>query len=407
MKAVKLKTLAMTALISTLMAGGAFAQISGNKVTIGILNDQAGIFAHFAGPGSVEAARMAVEDFGGTVAGVPVDVVAADHQNNPDIGSTIAREWYDARGVDVIMDFANTTVALAVQTVARDRGKMAVFSAASGEALTQDQCSPTSIAYTYDTYSLAHVLAPSLIGMGLDTWFFITSDFASGHATAKNFRGVIEKSGGKVLGEVAYPLETKDFSSFILQAQASGSKGIVMTAAGENNINLIKQTHEFGVQAAGQKVAPTLFFMTDVHGLGLENAQGLPLSTAFYWDMNDETRAFSKKYMARTKAMPNDTQAGIYSAVTHYLKAIDALKSDDALKVTEWMKANPVNDFFAKNGTILPNGRMYKEMYLMEVKKPEESKGEWDLLKLVKTVPASEAFRPIEETTCGFVKKKT
>lgn len=397
----RLVALATTA---ALLAAPARAQIRDRPMRIGVLNDQTGMFSDFAGRGSLEAVRMAVEDAGSAVRGVPVEVLAADHRNSADLGSSLAREWFDAQHVSLVLDIANTTVALAVQSVARERKKVVIFGGAVGEALTQAACSPTSIAYVQDTYAHGHVEAPTLVRSGLKTWFFITSDFTSGRAGADSFKDVLSRSGGTVLGDVSYPLDTHDFSSFLLQAQASGAQGIVVTAAGENNINIIKQAHEFGIPQGGQRIVPTLLFMTDVAGIGLEDAQGLPIVAAWYWDLDDAARAFAQRYFGRMHRMPTDVQAGMYSATRHYLAAVAAVDSDDGPQVVAWMKAHPVDDFYAHNASITANGRLMKDMYLLEAKAPSESKGPWDLLRLVATVPGKDAFRPATETACAFAK---
>jgi branched-chain amino acid transport system substrate-binding protein len=396
---------AVFGLFFALAPGLACAEISDGVVRIGVMTDLSGPYADLSGNGSVEAAKLAVEDFGGTVAGARIEVIAADHLNKPDLGASIARRWYENEQVDLIVDVPTSSVALAVQTIARERNKLVIFSTGASEALTNKECSPVGIAYTYDSYSLGKVLGSAVVKNGGDTWFFITADYAGGYGMEASVRAVLNAQGAKVLGGVRHPFNTSDFSSFILQAQASKAKIIALANAGTDTITAIRQAREFGATTGNQQLVAVLLYLTDVKALGLEAAQKLLLSTSFYWDMNDKTRAWSKVFMKRTGRMPTDVQAGVGSAVGHYLRAIKALGSDDGLSVSKWMKENPVNDFFVTNGRIRADGRMMKDMYLAEVKTPAESKGDWDYLKIIRTVPADEAFRPASESECPLLRK--
>jgi len=389
-----------------LSAGAAHAQISDGVVKIGVLNDQSGPYADLAGPGSVVAARMAVEDFGAAAKGLKVEVLYADHQNKPDVGSSIARQWYDSDKVDVIVDVPTSSVALAINQIAKEKGKAFLVSTAAASDLTGKACSPTTIHWTYDTWALAHGTGSAIVRTGGDTWFFITADYAFGHALERDTEAVVLQSGGKVLGKVRAPFPTSDFSSFLLQAQASKAKIIGLANAGTDTTNAIKQGAEFGIVRGGQQFAGLLVFLTDVHALGLEKAQGLILTESFYWDLNDQTRAWSKRFAERHHgAMPTMAQAGVYSAVLHCLKAVDALKSDDGTKVIAKMKATPTDDPVFGKGTIRQDCRKIHPVYLFEVKKPSESKGPWDYYKVRATIPAAEAFRPLSQGDCPLVKK--
>jgi branched-chain amino acid transport system substrate-binding protein len=380
------------------------AQISGDTVKIGVLNDMSGLYADLGGQGSVEAARMAVADFGGNVSGKKIEIISADHQNKPDVGGAIARQWYDNDGVDVIVDVPTSSVALAVQDVARERKKAFLISGAASSDLTGKSCSPTSVHWTYDTVALGNGTGGAVVKAGGDTWFFITADYAFGHALERDTTAVVQANGGKVLGSVKMPLNTADFSSYLLQAQASKAKIVGLANAGGDTINSIKQAAEFGLVEGGQKLAGLLVFITDVHSLGLKTANGLQLTEAFYWDQNDETRAWSKKFSEKMKKEPTMVQAGIYGAITHYLNAVKATGSDDGPTVVKKMKETPVNDFMTKNGKILDTGRLIRDMYLFEVKKPSESKGEWDLYKLISTIPGEEAFKRPGGNECPLTK---
>ena len=404
-----MKTMTFAAGICALAAGlgAAQAQVSDDAVRIGILNDQSGLYADVSGPGGVTAARMAVEDFGGKVAGKPVEVVFADHQNKPDIGSAIANQWIDTDKVDAIVDVPTSSVALAIQEITKNKNRVHLNSGAASSDLTGPKCSPTGIHYTYDTYALANGTGTTIVKEGGDSWYFITADYAFGHALEKDTGDAVKAAGGKVVGAVRTPFPgTTDFSSFLLQAQGSGAKVVGLANAGGDTINSIKQAGEFGLVAGGQKLAGLLVFITDVHSLGLKTAQGLTITTGFYWDLNDETRAWSKKFAERSGGkMPTMVQAGIYSSVTHYLKAIEAAKTDEAKAVVAKMKETPINDFFVKGGKIRQDGRMVHTMYLAQVKTPAESKGPWDYYKIVREIPGDQAFRPMDaKYGCPLVK---
>jgi branched-chain amino acid transport system substrate-binding protein len=401
----KMKTLAAAAALA-FAAIGAQAQISGNVVKIGVLNDQSGTYADLAGPGSVEAARMAVEDFKAKEKGLTVEVVFADHQNKPDVGSQIARKWYDTDGVDVIVDVPTSSVVLALNQITREKGKALIVSTGATSDLTGKSCSPNSIHWTYDTWQLANGTGSAIVKTGGDTWFFLTADYAFGHALERDTEAVVTKSGGKVLGKVRHPFPSSDFSSFLLQAQASKAKIIGLANAGADTTNAIKQAAEFGIVKGGQQLAGLLVFITDVNSLGLDKAQGLILSETFYWDLNDQTRAFAKRFAERMKGLhPSMGHAGVYAGVLHYLKAVAALKSDDGTKVVAKMKELPTDDPLFGKGSIRADGRKIHPSYLFEVKKPSESKGKWDYYKLRSTVPADQAFRPMELGDCPLVKK--
>jgi branched-chain amino acid transport system substrate-binding protein len=399
------KSLVAGVLVLVFGVGAASAQISDNVVKIGVLTDLGGIYADLAGKGSVEAARMAAADFGGKVKGMPIEVVAADHQNKPDIASTIARQWYDVEHVDMITDLVTSSTALAVQQVAHDKNRIDMVVTAATSDLTGKACSPTGVHYAYDTYSLAKGTGGATVATGGDSWFFITADYAFGHALERDTSDFVKQAGGKVLGGVRVPMGTTDFSSFLLQAQGSQAKVIGLANAGQDTIQSIKQAVEFGITKGGQSLAGLLIFDSDVHSLGLATAKGLVLTTGFYWDRTDETRAFGKRFFEKLGVMPTMAHAGTYSAVLHYLKAIDAAGSDEALAVMAKMRELPVNDFFAKNGKLREDGRMVHDMYLVQVKAPEESKYPWDYFKILKTIPGEQAFRPLAESECPLVKK--
>jgi branched-chain amino acid transport system substrate-binding protein len=386
----------------------AAAQMTDNVVKIGVLNDQSGLYADLGGQGSVDAAKMAVEDFGGKVNGVPIEVVGADHQNKPDIGSGIATKWYDVDKVDVIVDVPNSGVALAVAKLTADKNKVFIDSGAATSDLTGKACTPNTVHWTYDTWSLANGTGKEVVRAGGKTWFFLTADYAFGKALEKDTRAVVEANGGKVLGGVLHPLNTSDFSSFLLQAQASKANIIGLANAGGDTINSIKAAAEFGIVQGGQKLAGLLVFISDIHSLGLKTAQGLQLTNAFYWDRDAKTRAWSEKWGARNGGRrPTMVQAGVYAGVLHYLKAVQALKSDaDGKAVVEKMKALPTDDPLFGKGSIRADGRKIHPMYLYEVKKPAESKGPWDYYKLVREIPAAEAFRPLSAGECPLVAKK-
>lgn len=396
----------LAAALACLLAFPAYAQVSDNVVKIGVLVDMSGLYADLAGPGSVVAAQMAVDDFGGTVLGKPIVVVSADHQNKPDIGASIARSWFDRDQVDVVVDVPVSSVALAVQEVTRDRKKVFLISASGASDLTGKACSPTSVHWTYDTYALANTAGAALLKEGGDTWFFLTADYAFGSALERDMTALIKAKGGKIIGGVRHPQDTTDFSSFLLQAQSSGARIIAFANAGGDTVNSVKQANEFGIQQKGQRIVGLLTYISDVASMGLANAQGLILASAFYWDMDDETRAWTKRYQARLNKVPTMAQAGTYGAVLHYLKAIQAAGTDDGPTVVRKMKELPINDFFTKNGRIREDGRVIRNMYLFQVKSPAESKYRFDFYKLLDTVPGDQAFRPMNEGGCPMVAGK-
>ncbi len=387
------------------LSAAATAQISGDVVKIGVLTDQSGNFSSLSGTGSVLAAEMAAADYGGTVAGKPIEIINADHQNKTDIGLQIARRWYDVDGVDAIVDVPNSAIVLGVQQIAKERNRVLLVSGGGTADLTGKACSPVGIHWTWDTYSFAVGSARALLEQGNDTWFFLTADFAFGAAMQRDATNVIESGGGKVLGAVKHPLQSADFSSFLLQAQNSGAKIVALANGGSDTINSVKQAAEFGLTEHGQKLAALAIYITDVHAIGLKGSQGLVLTTAFYWDRDDETRAWSRRFFARHGAMPTQAQAGVYSAVMHYLKAIAATGTDEARAVVTRMKAMPVDDFFARGGKIRADGRMVHDMYLAQVKKPEDSHYAWDYYKILHTIPGDQAFRPLGESECPLVVK--
>jgi len=380
------------------------AQISDDIVKIGVLTDMSSLYADATGKGSLAAVQMAVADYGGKVKGKPVEVVAADHQNKPDVGVSIARNWYDNEKVDAIFDVPTSSVALPISALTREKNKININSGGGSSDITGAACSPNTVHWTYDTYALSNVAGKAMVKRGEDTWFFVTADYAFGMALERDAANVVKESGGTVVGDVRHPLNSSDFSSFLLQAQASKAKVVALANAGGDTTNALKQASEFGITKGGQKMIALLMEITDAHALGAKETQGLIVTDAFYWDMNDETRAFSKRFYDKIGRMPTMIQAGLYSATMHYLKAIEAIGSDEAPKVMAQMRAMPINDFFAHGGFIRIDGRMVHDMYLFEVKKPEESEGEWDLYKLLATVPGEQAFRPLDKGGCPLVK---
>jgi branched-chain amino acid transport system substrate-binding protein len=385
-------------------SGAAQAQTS---VKIGVLTDMSSLYSDLSGQGSALAARMAAEDFGAEGKGIKVEFLSADHQNKADVGSTIARQWLDVDNVDIIVDVPNSAVALAVNTITKEKNKALLVSGAATADLTGKACSPSTVHWTYDTWALANGTGNAIIKTGGDTWFFLTADYAFGHALERDTEAVVLKAGGKVLGKVRHPLNTSDFSSYLLQAQTSKAKIIGLANAGGDTTNSIKQAAEFGIVAGGQNLAGLLVFITDVHALGLKTAQGLIFTETFYWDQNDQTRAFAKRFAPQFNGVhPTMVHAGVYSAVTHALKAVEALKSaSDGAKLVAKMKEMPTDDPLFGKGTIRADGRKIHPAYLVEVKKPEESKYPWDYHKIRATIPADQAFRPLDQGDCPLVKK--
>mgnify|MGYP000199768048 CR=1 FL=1 len=391
------------------LAAGSIASAGDKTVKIGALSDQSGLYSDLGGPGSTLAAQMAIEDSGLTAKGWKIDVISGDHQNKPDIGTSIARQWFDVDKVDIIVDVPNSGVALAVNNVVKEKNGVYINSGAATSDLTNAQCSPNTVHWTYDTYMLAHTTGQALVKAGGSTWFFLTADYAFGAALERDTTAVVTANGGKVIGGVKHPLNTSDFSSFLLQAQSSGAKVIGLANAGGDTTNSIKQAAEFGINKGGQKLAALLLFLTDVKSIGLDIAQGLNFTETFYWDMNDQTRAFSARFAKRMKngAPPTMVQAGVYAGLSHYFKALEALGENphDGVKVVDKMKSIPTEDALFGKGEIQPNGRTIHTAYLFEVKKPSESKGPWDLYKLVGSVPGDQAFTPLDKSACALLKK--
>jgi len=403
----RISALFLGAALALAAGGGAMAQ--DKNIKIGVLTDNSGLYSDLGGVGSTLAAQMAVEDSGLAAKGWKIDLISADHQNKPDIATTIARQWIDVEKVDIFMDVLNSGVGLAVNNVVKEKNSVMINTGAATSDLTNAQCSPNTVHWVYDTYMLANSTGQALVKAGGDTWYFLTADYAFGHALERDTTAVVVKSGGKVIGTVKHPLNSSDFSSFLLQAQASKAKIIGMANAGGDTTNTIKQASEFGIVAGGQKLAGLLLFITDVHSLGLKVAQGLSFTETFYWDLNDGTRAFSKRFSERmkNKAMPSMVQAGVYSGLVHYFKTLEAMGGNphDGAKVVAKMKELPTDDALFGKGSIRADGRKIHPAYLFEVKKPEESKGPWDYYKLIGTTPAEQAFRPLSESACPLVKK--
>jgi branched-chain amino acid transport system substrate-binding protein len=400
-----MKTVNALIIAAVLSLTAAAAAAEDIPVKIGVLNDRSGVYADLAGEGSVIAAKMAVEDFGAAAKGIKVEIVSADHQNKPDIASNIARQWIDQDGVDVIADVPTSSAALAVSEVVREKNRIFLVSGAAASDLTGAKCSPNTVHWTYDTWALAHGTGKAMVEQGGKKWFFITADYAFGQALERDTAAVVKASGGEVVGSVKHPFPGQDFSSFLLQAQSSGAQVIGLANAGGDTINSIKQAAEFGITQGGQKLAGLLIFITDVHALGLETAQGLVLTEAFYWDKDDGTRAFAKRFgELHGGKMPTMVHAGVYASILHYLKAVEALKSKDPKAVMAKMKEMPSEDPLFGKGQIRADGRHVHDMYLVEVKKPADSKGPWDYYKILATIPADQAFRPLDQGGCPLVK---
>jgi branched-chain amino acid transport system substrate-binding protein len=391
------------------LAGPAYAQtakVSDDVVKIGVLTDMSGQFSHESGEGSVTAVKMAVEDFGGKVLGKPIEVIVADHQNRNEVAIAKAREWYDLGKVDLIANLINSSIALAVTNVAQEKNRVAIVNGSGSSRLTGDSCTPNSIHYAYDTFALAQGTGKALIKEGLKSWYFLTADYAFGHALEGDTANVVKANGGSVSGSIRYPIDTADHSSFLLQAQASKAKVVAIAGSGTTFINAVKSAKDFGLAEGGkQTIAGLLVWITDIDSMGLATAQGLVLTNAFYWDRDEETRAFSKRFFAKMKRMPHMGDAGDYSSTIHYLNAIKAAGTDEAKAVMAKMREMPVNDFFAKNGRVREDGRFIHDMYVYEVKKPSESKYPWDYYKLRSVIPGDEAFRPVSESKCPLLKK--
>ncbi|MFP5467470.1 MAG: ABC transporter substrate-binding protein [Gammaproteobacteria bacterium] len=402
----KRKILATAALAACALGSSAYAQVSDGIIKIGVLNDMSGVYADIGGPASVVAAKMAVEDYiKASNSTLKVEVVSADHQNKPDVGSNVARQWYDTDKVDMIVDVPTSSVGLAIAQISKDKNKVHVNTGSATADLSGKSCNPNTVHWLYDTWMLANGTGKAIVKNGGDTWFFMTADYAFGHALERDTEAVVTKNGGKIVGKVRTPFPSQDFSSFLLQAQASRAKIIGLANAGGDTINSIKQAAEFGIVQGGQNLAGLLVFLPDVHALGLAKAQGLLLTETFYWDLNEGTRAWSKRFAAANGGkMPSADHAGVYSGVLHYLKAVDAAKTDDGAKVVAKMKELPTDDPLFGKGTVRADGRKIHPAYLFEVKKPSESKGPYDYYKVVSTIPAAEAFRPLNEGGCSLVK---
>jgi branched-chain amino acid transport system substrate-binding protein len=389
----------------SLGAGTANAQISGDAVKIGVLNDQSGLYADFGGTGSVIAAQLAAEDFGGTVLGKPIQVLSADHQNKVDLASATARQWIDVDGVDVFADLTNSAVALAIQNLAKERNRIALFSGPATTRLTNEDCSPNGFHWTFDTYSQAIGSARAILQEGGKEWFLLVADYAFGHQMAADLTAEVTSKGGKVVGQVRHPTGSSDFSSFLLQAQGSKAPIIGLANGGLDTVNAVKQASEFGITAGGQKLVGLVIVITDIHAMGLKGARGLVATTAYYWDRDEGSRAFAKRFEEKTKRKPGMIQAGVYSSVMHYLKAVKAAGTDEAKAVAAKMRETPVDDFFAKGAKIREDGRLIHDMYLVEVKSEAESKGPWDYYKILRTIPGDQAALPLSESKCPLVKK--
>jgi branched-chain amino acid transport system substrate-binding protein len=392
-------------LVSLVPAAAQTTAISDEVVKIGVLTDMSGQFSDESGEGSVTAVRMAIEDFGGQVLGKKIELVVADHQNKSDVAASIARRWYDVEKVDMIANLINSGIALSIVQIAKDKNRLAIVNGAGSSRLTGDSCTPNSIHYAYDTYSLARGTGAELAKSGGTSWYFLTADYAFGHALEADTAAVVKSQGSKVVGSTRYPPDALDLSSFLLQAQGSGARVVALAGSGTVFVNAVKAAYEFKIPQSGQILAGLLVWIVDIDALGLETAQGLILTNAFYWDRDDETRAWSNRFLERMKRMPHMGDAGDYSSTMHYLKAIEAAGTDEAKAVMAKMREMPVNDMFAKNGRIREDGRMVHDMYVYEVKKPSESKGRWDYYKLRAVIPGDQAFRPLSESQCPLVKK--
>lgn len=392
----------LVGIAAALVTGSASAQISDDVVKIGLLNDRTGVYEDLSGDRGVEIVRMAVEDFGGTVLGKKIEIVDAGHENKMDLASSIVRKWIDAEKVDAIVDIMGSGVALAINEIARESNRIMIAASAATSELTGAVCSPTSFQFSYDTYSLAKGTATALLGQGKSDWYFITADYAFGHALERDATRFIVEGGGTVHGGVRAPLGTMDYSSFLLQAQSSGASIIGLATAGGDTINAVKQAGQFGIVQGGQNLGGLLVYINDVNALGLEAAQGLMLTASFYWDLNEETRAWTERFLERTDGLapPNMLNAGLYAGVLHYLKAIEAAGTDEAQAVAKKMRELPVNDFYNKDVEIRADGRVMHKMFLMEVKSPQESEGKFDYYKVLAEIPAEDAFRPLSEGGC-------
>ena len=396
--------LLVAGLISLMPFSSVFAQQAGQPLKIGILSDLSSVYSDIGGSGNVEATKMAIEEFGGSMFGTPIELLTADPQNKPDTAASIVRKWYENDGVDMIIDMPTSATALAGMELSKQFEKIMIITDAASSDITGKSCSPFTAHWTYDTYANAHTVGGAIVKNGGDTWFFITADYVFGHSIERDTGEVVKAAGGKVLGSVKHPLNTPDFSSYLLQAQSSKAKIIGLANGGGDTINTIKQAGEFGIVSGGQNLAAIVMFISDAHSLGLKLAQGLIITEAYYWDLNDRTRAFGKRFFERMKRMPTMNQAATYSATLHYLKAVQAAGTKETRPVMAKMRATPVRDAFTDNGILREDGRMVHSMFLFEVKKPEESKGPWDYYKVLAEVPGDQAFRPLNEGGCPLVK---
>jgi branched-chain amino acid transport system substrate-binding protein len=402
-----LRSLVLAAGLVSLMPGGSgFAEQAGQPLKIGILSDFSSVYSDIGGMGNVEASKMAIEEFGGSMFGAPIELLTADPQNKPDTAASIVRKWYENEGVDVIIDMPTSATALAGMELSKQFEKIMIVTDAASSDITGKSCSPYTAHWTYDTYANAHTVGGAIVKNGGDSWFFITADYVFGHSVERDTAEVVKAAGGKVLGSVRHPLNTADFSSYLLQAQSSKAKIIGLANGGGDTINAIKQAGEFGIVAGGQNLAAIVMFISDVHSLGLKLAHGLIITEAYYWDLNDRTRAFGKRFFERMKRMPTMNQAATYSATLHYLKAVQTAGTRETGPVMAKMRATPVRDAFTDNGVLREDGRMVHSMFLFEVKKPEESKAPWDYYKVLAEVPPDQAFRPLNEGGCPLVKQK-
>lgn len=391
-------------LVFCLMASTAHASISDDQIRIGYLDDLSGPYSDLAGPGGLEAVRMAVEDFNAKVGDKKIVLFEADHKNNADLGANTAREWIDQRGVDLIAGLNASPVAIAVTRLVEEKNRFAIVSTAAAASLTNEYCTPNHIHYVYDTYSVSNGAAKAIVTKGGDSWYLLSADYAFGHAMEEQVSKAVAASGGTVVGKARHPFQSSDFSSYILQAQASGAKIIGLASAGSDLVNAISTANQFGLMEGGQTIASLMVFITDIKAIGLPTAQGTQFVSGWYWDMNDESRAWANRYYERVKRMPTMVQAGLYSSTTQYLKAVAATGSDDPAVVREYMLKTPINDMFAHNGRVRVDGRMVHDMYLAQVKTPQESKSDWDLFKILGTIPADEAYLPLSESKCKLVK---
>lgn len=396
-------TAAVTLAATAAMATAAQAEISDGEVRIGYLADMSGTYRDLAGPGGLEALRMAVEDFGGSVNGAPIEIFSADDRNSADVGANTVREWFDTRNVDMVAGLVASSVVIAATRVIEENNGLGIVSGSAASSITNEHCTPNHIHWVYDTYPLANGTAKAIVEQGGDSWFMLTADYAFGHALEGDVTKVVEESGGEIVGGVRHPFPTDDFSSYILQAQGSGAKIIGLANAGADTVNSINTAAQFGVVEAGQQLAGLLVFLNDVYAMGLETTQGLLLTTGWYWNMDDESREWAERYYERVGRMPTMVQAGIYSSTTHYLETVAELGTDDPVAVRAALGEKPINDFFSRNGRVREDGRMVHDMFLAEVKSPEASEHEWDLYEILATIPAEEAFRPLSESQCKLV----